>query len=138
MAAKRKHLEDAEQKGYFKWAWMQPHPWLPGSIGDYAFAVPNGAHLANPSHARKMKEMGMKPGVHDICLPNKAGGYAGLWIEMKKRPEHFSYPSEMKRALSEDQRDWGRKMEMCGYKWVVAYGWDEAMDYTLEYLKHGG
>ena len=52
--------------------------------------VPNGAVLAGDARQRaiqmaKMKRMGFKNGVSDCFLAVPKGGFAGLWIEMKRR-----------------------------------------------------
>lgn len=135
---KRKQLEAAEQTALFEWAGLAPHPYLPGKIGDYLIAIPNGAHMANPRHAALLKAQGMKPGVSDIFLACPVQGWGGLWIELKKRREDFDYPSQAKQAVSQQQQDWIARMNQVGYIAQVAYGWEEARQRIEGYLNHGG
>lgn len=134
----RHHLEDQEQKALIQWAQITPHPYLPGKIGDYLPAIPNGAHLASPSQGRKLKQLGMKPGVSDLFFASPARGVHGLWIEMKRPRESFDYPSKIKEAMSDVQIEWGERMVVAGYAFQFCYGWDEARCAIEEYLKRGG
>lgn len=134
----RSHLEDQEQKALIQWAELCPHPYLPGTILDYLIAIPNGAHMASPGHAKKLKDMGMKPGVSDLLLCCPAGGCGGLWIELKRPRETFDYPGGIKRAQRAEQQDWIGKMKRVGYAGGFAYGWDEARCMIEDYLKNGG
>lgn len=71
--------EDTEQINVVSWAdWnMKRYPEL-----KWLFHVPNGGSR-NRMEAVKFKQMGVKAGVSDLCLPYPKGIYHGLFIEMK-------------------------------------------------------
>ena len=126
-----KHHEDDEQATLFEWA--SYHPKL-----KWMFAIPNGAHLAGDKKARaiqmtRLKKQGLKPGVFDVFLPmpvsRVTGVYSGLFIEMKRRL--VDGPSR----VSEDQNEFNRAMSVAGYKCVVCYGADEAIEVIRDYVK---
>ena len=48
----------------------------------WLFHVPNGGSR-NKQEAVKFKQMGVKAGVSDLCLPYPKGSYCGLFVEMK-------------------------------------------------------
>jgi hypothetical protein len=121
-----------------EWAGIQPHPFLPGKIADYLFAIPNGAHLKGPGEGKKLKALGMKPGVSDLFLSCPSAGRHGLYIEMKRPRETFDYPSQIKQAMKEKQKDFIGRMRRIGYAADFAFGWDEARCLIEDYLKHGG
>ena len=74
-----KRSEDTEQMAVVSWArWnVQKYPEL-----KWLYHVPNGGSR-NRAEAAKFKQMGVKAGVADLCLPYPKGAYCGLWIEMK-------------------------------------------------------
>lgn len=74
-----KRSEDTEQINVVSWAgWnMSRYPEL-----KWLFHVPNGGSR-NKQEAVKFKQMGVKAGVSDLCLPYPKGIYCGLFIEMK-------------------------------------------------------
>lgn len=123
--------EEAEQKKLFDWAAYQPKlRWM--------FAIPNGGNR-NPREAARLKAGGVKAGVSDIFLPmptvapcglsDSGAGFAGLFIEMKRRKvDGYS-------AVSQNQVEFQDRMRWEGYKCVVCYGADEAIDEITEYLK---
>ena len=71
--------EDTEQINVVSWAnWnMNRYPEL-----RWLFHVPNGGSR-NKQEAVKFKQMGVKAGVSDLCLPYPKGSYCGLFVEMK-------------------------------------------------------
>jgi hypothetical protein len=135
---KARDLEAQEQIVVVEWAHLQPALVLPGMIGDYLFAVPNGGYALKMHLARKMKRMGLKPGVHDLILPIAVAPYHGLFLEMKKCAIHFDYPSQMKKAHSDNQIAFGERMTTAGYCSRLAFGAGEAIEIIQEYLGHGG
>lgn len=74
-----KRSEDTEQINVVSWAgWnMNRYPEL-----KWLFHVQNGGSR-NKQEAVKFKQMGVKAGVSDLCLPYPKGIYCGLFIEMK-------------------------------------------------------
>jgi len=96
------------------------------------FAIPNGGSR-HKAEAGKLKAMGVKAGVSDIFLPVTKSGCSGMWIELK-RPVSVG---KAKGIASDDQNIWLEKMRSQGYKGIVCYGWIEARDAILKYLKYG-
>ncbi len=84
---------------------------------DMIFAVPNGA-MKTKAGARKFKREGLKSGVPDLVLPVVTAEHPGLYIEMKKIKGG---------TVSDDQKEWLRRLEGQGYKTVVARGHREAI-----------
>ena len=74
-----KRSEDTEQINVASWAaWNErQYPEL-----KWLHHIPNGGSR-NKAEAVKLKQMGVKAGVSDFCLPYPKGIYCGLYIEMK-------------------------------------------------------
>lgn len=129
-----KRSEHSEQVALFNWAKMNEHlhPEL-----KLLFAIPNGGHR-HKGTARKLKAEGVKSGVPDVFLPiptirsNKVtdkfgvmGIHHGLWIEMKYG----------RNKATKNQSWWLEALEKQGYKTAVCYGFEEAKETILDYLK---
>ena len=71
--------EDTEQISVVQWA-----AWNTGKYPELKWLhhVPNGGSR-NKMEAVKFKQMGVKAGVADLCLPYPKGVYCGMYIEMK-------------------------------------------------------
>lgn len=125
--------ESGHQKALFQWAALEikNHPQL-----KWMFAIPNG-FFASSGQKNKMKAEGLRDGVPDICLPwpryDKLwdGYHHGLWIEMKRE----IYRNRTNGGCSEDQLNWHNYLKEVGYCVHVCYGWEEARDRILKYLK---
>lgn len=94
------------------------------------FAIPNGAHLAGNSASRakqmhRLKAEGFKVGIPDLFLPVVRGGYAGLFIEMKRQKGS---------RTSIEQKDWHEYLNSAGYKAVVCKGFEKAKEVVTCYL----
>ncbi len=117
----RRKPDDAEhrlQAGCVQWFRLQ-YP-------DYAhslFAVPNGGRRDKATGAR-LKAEGVVAGVADLILLRQSKGYGALLIEMKTKAG--------RQAAS--QRDWQRKVERDGYRYVVCRSLEEFMDAVRDYL----
>lgn len=113
--------EEVEQITLFRWAEFaqQQYPEL-----ELMYHVPNEGKRSRIAGAR-MKQSGLKSGVPDICLPTAHGGYIGLYIEMKVRPN----------KPTENQKRWLRALRSAGHCTAVCYGWEEARQLIEEYLK---
>ena len=123
------HRESEEQQALFEWAaWNEKK--YPGL--DSMFAIPNAGKRSKAAGGI-MKAEGMRKGVPDVFLPvvidSKHGNpcflYAGLFIEMK-----FG-----KGKTSKEQKEWHEKLIKNGYVVSVCYGWEEARDLIIEYMK---
>ena len=91
------------------------------------FAIPNGG-LRNKKVARKLKDEGVKPGVPDLMLAVPRGGYAGMFVEMKKIQDG---------KVAKDQKKWKKALSAMGYRSVICRGHRAAIDAITEYLEGG-
>jgi hypothetical protein len=112
--------EHAEQAALMRWAALQSrrYPAL-----EMLFAIPNGGRRDAVTGAR-LKAEGVKAGVPDIFLPWPAGGWHGLFIELKAQGGR---PTQA-------QRWWIERLQEAGYMAEVCYGWEEAAEVLAAYL----
>jgi hypothetical protein len=115
--------EGAEQTALFCWAALpeqrQRYPEL-----RWMFHIPNGG-TRDKREAGQFKAQGVKPGVPDVFLPVKRGGYAGLWIEMKYGDNK---PSDL-------QIEYMSYLHYAGYCVWVCYSWQEAAQRIMAYME---
>lgn len=114
--------EDQEQTAVFDWVMVMQN--IYPELG-LLFHIPNGGSR-HPAEAKKMRLMGVKPGVPDLFLPVPRGAYHGLWIEMKRRKGG---------RLSDEQAVWLDVLNGQGYKAIRCDGAEAACDALEEYLK---
>jgi hypothetical protein len=95
-------------------------------LAQLLFAIPNGG-LRDKIIAAKLKATGVKAGIPDIFLPVARGDFHGLFIELKK---------DQKQILSNEQKNWFRKLQEQGYECVVSFGWQHAVNNIITYLEH--
>ena len=114
--------EAQEQMAVFEWAeWnMTKYPELA-----LMFHIPNESNV--PVQYRvKLKKMGLKSGVPDICLPVARSGYHALYIEMKRT----------KGSTTSDAQKWTiAKLNKAGNMAIICYGAEQAIENIIEYLK---
>jgi hypothetical protein len=84
----------------------------------------SGVNLPKPT-AVKIKSMGYKRGLPDIMIFEPRGGYHGLFIEMKRKGG----------KPTEEQKWFIEELNRRGYKAVICYGFQEAIEVVEEYLK---
>ena len=113
--------EDTEQINVVSWAnWnANRYPEL-----RWLFHVPNGGSR-NRAEAVKFKQMGVKAGVSDFCLPYPKGVYCGLFIEMK-------YGNNRQQ---DTQKEFLAAMAAAGHFVATCYSAEEAIKVIEEYLK---
>ena len=87
------------------------------------YHIPNEGKRSKVTGAR-LKAVGLKPGVPDICLPVARGGYIGLYIENKYG----------KNRPTENQKEWLRALREAGHLTAVCYGWEQAKELIEQYL----
>ena len=114
--------EASEQAALMRWAAYQSgrYPQLL-----MLFHIPNGGSR-NSREAANLKRQGVKPGVPDLCLPVAAGGYHGLYIELKRAHQG---------VVSAPQRDWIAALRAQGYRAEVCRGWVAASEVIMDYLR---
>lgn len=115
-----KRSEDTEQINVVSWAgWnMSRYPEL-----KWLFHVPNGGSR-NKQEAVKFKQMGVKAGVSDLCLPYPKGSYCGLFVEMK-----FGNNRQQ-----DTQKEFLADMAAAGHFVATCYSAEEAISIITEYL----
>lgn len=114
--------EGSQQKALMVWAALasSQYPQL-----KWLVHIPNGG-TRNIREAVELKAQGVKAGVPDLMLPvGFNGGYFGLFIEMKVKPN----------KLSEEQKIWIMGLGDLGYCCKVCYSWIEARDTLIAYLE---
>jgi len=101
----------------------------------WLFAIPNGAKLPYTGKGKNryskqamiLKSEGLQPGVPDLCLPVAAGGYHGLFVELKSLRKGAK--------VSPEQAVWIAKLKEFGYQVDVCFGWEAARDAIKGYLE---
>jgi|SRR6185312_1327617 len=96
----------------------------------WLYAVPNGGSR-HKAEAGKLVAMGVKTGVPDLCLPIKRGKFSGIYIELK-RPDSVG---KKKGIPSDEQLGWIDFLRSQDYGAIVCYGWENARDTLIKYLK---
>jgi len=127
------HIEDTHQVALITWS-TYTHinadcPAKGRPVKDFLFAIPNGGKR-NKREARRLKTLGVTPGIPDLMFAVPLHGYAGLFIEMK-RPAGYE---QSKGTVSANQKNKINDLRLVGYKVVVAYGAGEAIDAITDYL----
>lgn len=112
--------EDDEQIAVFAWAEMMVSRWPELELMHH---IPNGGKRSKSESAR-FRAMGVKSGVSDIFLPCARRGYHGLYIELKTEGGR----------LSENQREFLRRVNDGGYLGVVCIGAERAIRVISAYL----
>lgn len=115
--------EHDEQVSLFQWADIQRFT-LPEL--NLLFAIPNAGAGAQKGQAGKMKAEGVKKGIPDTMLPVARGRYHGAFIEMKRLRGGRVEP---------EQTEWHENLRLQGYFVAVCYGWVNASETILEYLR---
>lgn len=113
--------EDTEQIAVIEWAnyAASRYPEL-----KWLHHIPNGGSR-NRLEAIKLKQMGVKAGVADLCLPFPKGIYCGLYVEMK-------FGDNRKQ---ETQKEFLRDMAAAGHFVATCYSAEEAVKVIEEYLQ---
>jgi len=115
--------EEKHQEAVFAWAeiMMRRRPELKDLEGSM-----NGIKLFSHGQIKKIKRLGgLKKGRPDIHLPVPRGGYAALFIELKK-----VYGGRE----SDDQKEYGKRLKSYGNYYAVCNGSDEAISMIIKYL----
>lgn len=112
--------EDTEQISVIQWA-----EWNTGRYPELKWLhhCPNGGSR-NKQEAVKLKQMGVKAGVSDLCLPYPKGSYCGLYIEMKYG-NNRQQPS---------QKEFLADMAAAGHFVATCYSAEDAVALIAEYL----
>jgi len=116
----RKSPEHDAQRDFITWCGYSTgaHPELA-----HVFAIPNGGHR-HKATAAKLKAEGVKAGVPDLFLPVARGGYHGLFMETKIKPN----------KPTAKQVDWLDALQQLGYAAEVCYGYEGLVECVNWYL----
>lgn len=117
----QKTSEENEQTCLFRWAEFAEVQYEELKL---MYHVPNEGKRSRIAGAR-LKAQGLKSGVPDVCLPTAHGGYIGLYIEMKVKPN----------KPTENQKQWLKKLREQGHLTAVCYSWEEAKQLIEQYIK---
>lgn len=112
--------EEQEQISLMSWAMLHP------ICKDYLIHIPNEGKRTQ-YYGRKLKLLGLKPGVSDLFLAYPTPTFSGLWLEMKRKSKRC--------IITDTQQQWIHKMNAVGYAAYVAHGWEEAKNIIEDYLK---
>lgn len=114
--------EDTEQINVVSWAeWNEKtYPEL-----KWLYHVPNQSGTRAKAESIKLKQMGVKSGVSDLCLPYPKGTYCGLYIEMK-----FADGKHQK-----SQKEFLSDMAAAGHYVATCYTTEDAVNVLKEYCK---
>lgn len=111
-----KQLEHKLQCACVRWFRLQ-HPNI------LCFAIPNGGARSALTGAM-LKAEGVVAGVPDLMIAVPKNGYAGLFVEMKVKPNR----------PSKEQVQVIKRLEDTGYKVAVCYSFDEFVKIVSDYL----
>jgi hypothetical protein len=116
-----KMSESTEQQALFEWAAIEKrkYPEL-----EMLHAIPNSGKRPIKTAVR-MKAEGQKSGVSDMFLPVARNGRHGLYIELKIRGGR----------LTDNQAKWIEMVMEQGYSAEICFGWEEAREILLKYLR---
>lgn len=121
----RTPTEHEEQRKLFAWAeTVQITPAC--CLRDFMWAIPNGGQR-HKATAAQLRLEGVTRGVPDLMLAVPAGGFHGLFIEMKRAKKSLS-------RLSPEQKQWLARLQSQGYRAAVCYGAAEAQKQIVGYL----
>ncbi|MFA9487094.1 MULTISPECIES: VRR-NUC domain-containing protein [unclassified Moraxella] len=131
----KKH-EDSIQRAVMTWArWQTLAPiGINGKLSHFIHHSPNGGYRSK-SEGRNFKLLGTKAGFPDLFLFIPKGGYHGLFIELKT-PKGKTKNGKTRQAgkVSDNQEMMIDRLNAVGYKAVVVYGANEAIDEIKAYL----
>lgn len=105
------------------WEYAKTHPILK----KYLVKIPNERIDKEGWFTKALIAIGMRPGIQDYQLPCRNDKYIGLWLEVKRRDEKG-------KKLRVEQQHWHDTWREVGHYTAVAYGCDEAIKITLDYL----
>jgi hypothetical protein len=117
--------EDFEQELVLRWAEGQLDAWPELAL---LYHIANGGKR-DKREAAKLKRMGVKAGVPDLCLPVARGGFHGLYVELKRLDGG---------RVSTEQKAWLAALHTAGHCVAVAEGHEQAIGVIKDYLAADG
>lgn len=98
--------------------WCRQFAW-----GQYIYHIPNES-VGGMGWTVRNRQMGMRKGVPDLCLPIPMNGYHGLYIELKT----------ITGRASAEQKRWIEALNTFGYKACICKGFNETISILKEYM----
>jgi hypothetical protein len=117
--------EDFEQELVLRWAAGAVDQW-PELV--LLYHVPNGGKRGK-REGQRLKRMGVKAGVPDLCLPVARGGFHGLYVEMKRSDGG---------RVSTEQKAWLAALHAAGHCVALCEGHEQAIAVLRDYLAADG
>lgn len=107
------------------------------AVDALTFAIPNGGARgdnarSNMIRGAALKAEGVKAGVPDVFVAWPYGGFAGLFVEMKRPADREK--DRAKGRLGDAQEPWHDKLMVRGYALAVCYTWEEALAAVKQYF----
>ena len=115
--------EDIEQQMVFEWAATMEYRYPCLRL---MYHTPNEGKRTK-SQGGKLKRMGLRRGVPDICLPVARGRYHGLYIELKS----------VGGVVRREQKEYLEALRSEGYCTAVCRSAEECESFITEYLRLG-
>lgn len=106
------------------WEWSQNIPVLK----DYLYKIPNEGKRSL-SYGKKMKMIGLRSGLPDYHYPIPNETFNGFWLEMKTR-------DKKNHSLPDLQKIWLNKLNKANHYATFAFGWEDAAEKTISYIKN--
>lgn len=112
--------EESIQKSIIEW--ISIHPDIK-KYSKYIIHIPNEGKRT-PRYGKKLKDMGMRPGVSDLFIAIPRKGFNGAWVELKSKSG----------TLSKSQFEFLKDMEMQNYCTNSCNSFEEFTIFILWYL----
>jgi VRR-NUC domain len=103
------------------WKWAQFHP----QISQYLIKHCN-ENMNKSWFNQALFAIGMRPGLPDYQYPVPNNKWLGLWIEMKKKGG----------KVKDNQYEWIEQLRKINHYATFAYGAEDAIKITLDYVKN--
>lgn len=117
----RSHEERLQQSAFMRWVRLQSAAWPQLK---WMHHIPNGEYRT-PTTAAILAGLGVKKGVWDIFWPCPRHGYAGVYIEFKRKKGG---------RLSKEQREFAQDHD--GVYFFAAFNdWEQAREFVCAWLR---
>lgn len=130
-------LEHGEQMALFAWIAQYTYAQIPTNRPidrlKLLFAIKNVEKSGSAKRGGDAKAEGVKAGVPDLFLPVATQNQLvhGLFIEMKRRVHR----THRNGGCSDEQLKWQAALRDQGYRVEICFGWEDARNVLLDYLK---
>ena len=119
--------EKAECRAYFRWCCLIT------DVKDLIWHNVNEGKRSNIT-GKGLKLIGMRSGVLDYHLPMGNGKYCSLALEMKLPGDREKVMRNKTSETIKKQKEWIKKLNEAGNYATLAFGWEDAVRITQDYL----